>query len=83
MRLRSASCCAAGAAPQLLLSCQLLPTAANRCNRRREGFDYEARFLRTHFGHLGNGGSAYVLGDMFNGLQVRVNLCALCEEMCV
>jgi hypothetical protein len=28
----------------------------------REGFDYEARFLRTHFGHLGNGGSAYVLG---------------------
>jgi ornithine decarboxylase len=38
----------------------------------REGFDQEARFLRTHFGHLGNGGSAYVLGDMFNGLQWHV-----------
>ncbi|GBF89555.1 S-adenosylmethionine decarboxylase [Raphidocelis subcapitata] len=38
----------------------------------REGFEGEARFLRSHFGHLGNGGSAYVLGDMFNGLQWHV-----------
>jgi S-adenosylmethionine decarboxylase proenzyme len=38
----------------------------------RDGFDVEARFLRSHFGHLGNGGSAYVLGDMFNGLQWHV-----------
>lgn len=40
-----------------------------------EGFDFEARFLRSHFGHLGNGGSAYVLGDMFNGLQVSIHVC--------
>lgn len=30
-----------------------------------------ARPLRPA-GHLGNGGSAYVLGDMFNGLQWHV-----------
>eukprot|EP00878_Enallax_costatus_P003200 GHUV01003401.1.p1 GENE.GHUV01003401.1~~GHUV01003401.1.p1 ORF type:complete len:351 (+),score=113.88 GHUV01003401.1:1075-2127(+) len=35
-------------------------------------FEHEAFFLRQHFGHLGNGGSAYVLGDMFNGLQWHV-----------
>lgn len=35
-------------------------------------FEHEAFFLRKHFGHLGNGGSAYVLGDMFNGLQWHV-----------
>jgi S-adenosylmethionine decarboxylase proenzyme len=35
-------------------------------------FEHEALFLRQHFGHLGHGGSAYVLGDMFNGLQWHV-----------
>ncbi|KAF6254298.1 S-adenosylmethionine decarboxylase [Scenedesmus sp. NREL 46B-D3] len=35
-------------------------------------FEHEAFFLRQQFGHLGNGGSAYVLGDMFNGLQWHV-----------
>jgi hypothetical protein len=28
--------------------------------------------MRKHFAGLGNGGSAYVLGDMFNGLQWHV-----------
>lgn len=75
------------AVPRLLeLASARLSMAPRRCKYSRasflfpeqqpapykEGFDYEARFLRTHFGHLGNGGSAYVLGDMFNGLQWHV-----------
>ena len=75
------------AVPRLLeLAAERLGMAPRRCKYSRasflfpeqqpapyrEGFDYEARFLKTHFGHLGNGGSAYVLGDMFNGLQWHV-----------
>lgn len=34
-----------------------------------QNFDDEVQFLRKHLGHIGNGGSAYVLGDKFQGLQ--------------
>jgi S-adenosylmethionine decarboxylase proenzyme len=75
------------AVPRLLeMAAERLGMAPRRCKYSRasflfpeqqpapysDGFDSEARFLRTHFGHLGNGGSAYVLGDMFNGLQWHV-----------
>jgi hypothetical protein len=45
-------------------------------------FEHEASFLRSHFGHLGNGGSAYVLGDMFNGLQWHVYVVDAAGEGC-
>ncbi len=35
-------------------------------------FDDETEFLRQYFGQLGNGGSAYTLGDRFHGLQWHV-----------
>ena len=35
-------------------------------------FGLEAATLRTHFGHLGGGGAAYVLGDALSGLQWHV-----------
>lgn len=35
-------------------------------------FDDETIFLRKYFGDLGNGGSAYVLGDKFQGLQWHI-----------
>jgi S-adenosylmethionine decarboxylase proenzyme len=35
-------------------------------------FDDETDYLRQYFGHLGNGGSAYTMGDKFHGLQWHV-----------
>lgn len=35
-------------------------------------FDNEVEFLQQHFGALKNGGSAFVLGEPFNGLQWHV-----------
>ena len=35
-------------------------------------FTSESATLRTHFGHLGGGGAAYVLGDALSGLQWHV-----------
>lgn len=34
-----------------------------------KSFDSELSYLRSHLGHIGNGGSAFVLGDKFHGLQ--------------
>lgn len=34
-----------------------------------KSFDSELGHLRAHLGHIGNGGSAFVLGDKFHGLQ--------------
>ena len=35
-------------------------------------FDQEVAYLKQHFGNLGHGGDAYVLGDASNGLQWHV-----------
>ena len=35
-------------------------------------FDLEGAFLKQHFGKLGQGGDAYILGDATNGLQWHV-----------
>ena len=35
-------------------------------------FDQEVSYLKQHFGHLGHGGDAYILGDASNGLQWHV-----------
>ncbi|DBA97123.1 TPA: Mitochondrial 2-oxoadipate and 2-oxoglutarate transporter, variant 2 [Trebouxia sp. C0004] len=35
-------------------------------------FDQEVAYLKQHFGELGHGGNAYVLGDASNGLQWHV-----------
>lgn len=37
-----------------------------------QDFDHEVDFLKKHFGHLGHGGDAYILGDNSNGLQWHV-----------
>ncbi|DBB08932.1 TPA: Mitochondrial 2-oxoadipate and 2-oxoglutarate transporter [Trebouxia sp. C0006] len=37
-------------------------------------FDQEVAYLKQHFGELGHGGDAYVLGDASNGLQWHVYL---------
>lgn len=73
------------AVPRLLEMAAQLSMLPRRCKYSRASFlfpeqqpfphtsfEHEAFFLRQHFGHLGNGGSAYVLGDMFNGLQWHV-----------
>eukprot|EP00775_Hariotina_reticulata_P009401 gene9401-9565_t len=73
------------AVPRLLEMAAELAMTPRRCKYSRASFlfpeqqpfphtsfEHEAYFLRQHFGHMGNGGSAYVLGDMFNGLQWHV-----------
>ena len=35
-------------------------------------FDQEVAYLKQHFGNLGHGGDAYILGDASNGLQWHV-----------
>jgi S-adenosylmethionine decarboxylase proenzyme len=73
------------AVPRLLEMAAVLGMEACRCKYSRASFlfpeqqpfpytsfDQEAMYLRKHFGHLGGGGSAYVLGDMFNGLQWHI-----------
>lgn len=34
-----------------------------------KSFDGELEYLRAHLGHIGHGGSAFVLGDKLHGLQ--------------
>lgn len=71
--------------PRLLELAHSLGMEATRCKFTRASFlfpdqqphphnhfDDETVFLRKHFGHIGNGGSAYVLGDKFQGLQWHV-----------
>lgn len=71
--------------PRLLEMAAELGMDATRCKFSRASFlfpqqqlfphtnfDDESLFLRSLFGHLGNGGAAYVLGDRFNGLQWHV-----------
>ena len=37
-----------------------------------QSFDAEIAHIRTHLGHISNGGSAFVLGDKLHGLQWHV-----------
>lgn len=37
-----------------------------------QNFDHEVSFLKQHFGHLGHGGDAHILGDSSTGLQWHV-----------
>lgn len=37
-----------------------------------QNFDHEVSFLKQHFGHLGHGGDAHILGDPSMGLQWHV-----------